>query len=310
MLSRTLIKGFAVLSACALAGCGGGYSATSAPPAPTSPVYGLDFSPYVNPGQDPNFGTVISSSQITSLLNGLKGYTQWIRTFGTQNGLENVPAIAHQMGFKTIIGAFIGSDATVNNGQIANLVTAANAGNVDIAVVGNEVLLTNSQSESQVLAYIQSVKAQVPANVKVTYVDTWNTIVAHPNIIAAVDVVAVNIYPFYENQSIDQALATFQADYAQTVQAAGGKPVIIAETGWPSAGNPPSFSMAAVPSLANAAQFFTSVEAWARSNGNPPLFYFEGYDEPWKANHNDYSSWGIWDYRGNLKPGFGSVFQQ
>ena len=282
---------------------------TGASPTSNNPVYGLDFGPYVGPGQDPNTGSTVSSTQIAALLASLQGYTQWIRTFGTQNGLENVPPIAHQMGFKTAIGAYIGADTNVNNGQIANLVAAANTGNVDLAIVGNEVLLHKLQSENQVIAYIQSVKSQVPTSVPVTYADTWNTIVAHPKVIAAVDVVAVNIYPFYENVPIDQALAALQADYTKSVQAANGKLVIITETGWPSSGSPPSFSPAAVPSSANAAAYFSAVETWARS-ANLPLFYFAAYDEPYKAKYGDYPSFGIWDANGNLKSGMAAVFQK
>ena len=295
-----------------LYGCGGGggdANSTGSAATPNNPVYGLNFSPYVGSGQDPNTGSSVSSTQITSLLTSLRGYTQWIRTFGTQNGLENVPAIARQMGFKTAIGAYIGSDVNVNNSQIANLVAAAKMGNVDVAIVGNEVLLNNLLSEGQVIAYIQAVKSQVPASVQVTYADTWNTIVAHPKVIAAVDVVAVNIYPFYENIPIAQALSALQADYAKSVQAANGKPVIITETGWPSSGSPPSFSPAAVPSSANAVAYFSAAETWARSL-NLPLFYFEAYDEPWKAKYGDYPSWGIWDTNGNLKPGTAAVFQK
>ncbi len=283
----------------------------TAPSMPTlNPVYGLNFSPYVNQNQDPNIqsSAQVSSAQINSLLQTMKGYTQWIRTFGTQNGLENIPAKARQQGFKTAIGAYIGSDTTVNNAQIANLIAAAKAGNVDIAIVGNETLLNNTASEDQLIAYIKSVKSQVPAGVQVTYADTWNTIVAHPQVIAAVDVVAVNIYPFYENAAIDQALSKLQADYMQTVQAANGKQVIITETGWPSSGSPVSFSPAAIPSAANATTYFNAVETWARG-ANVPMFYFEAFDEFYKSKYNDFPSWGIWDANSNLKPGISAVFQ-
>lgn len=299
------------LVAC-LCGCGrepgtqattGGITTPSPPP--TNPVYGLNFGPYVYLGQQA--GDTISPAQLTSLLTGLQGYTQWIRTFGIEKGLEAVPPIARQLGFKTAIGAFIGTGAVVNAIEIGHLVAAANAGNVDLAIVGNEVLLVGSQSEDALIAYIRSVRSQIPANVPVTYVDTWRTILAHPNMIATVDVVAVNVYPFWDGVPADQALAALQSAYAATVQAANGKPVIIAETGWPSGGG--GTSVGAVPSPANEAAYFGAVEQWARSS-NIALFYFEAYDEPWKANYGDYSSWGIWDGIGTLKPGMADVFQK
>jgi GPH family glycoside/pentoside/hexuronide:cation symporter len=145
-------------------------------------------------------------------------------------------------------------------------------------------------------------------NVPITYVDTWNNIVAHPNIINAVDIIAVNIYPFYQDSTISQALSTLQNGYHSAVAAANGKPVIISETGWPSSGNPPSTGSLSIPSRSNAVTYFTEAENWALSQ-NIPMFYFEAYDEAWKANYNDYSSWGIWEENGTLKPGMQTVFQ-
>ena len=295
-----------------LHGCGnetGSPSTTGTDSTPTSknPVYGLNFGPYVGAGQAA--GSAVSSAQIASLLTGVRAYTQWVRTFGVESGLETVPPMARQMGFKTAIGAYIGSDTIVNNREIASLVAAAKAGSVDIAIVGNEVLLNNLRSEDQLIGYIQSVRSQVPASVQVTSVDAWSTMVAHPKVIAAVDVVGVNIYPFYEDVPIAQGLSALQADYAATVQAANGKPVIITETGWPSGGSPPASSPAAVPSSANAAAYFGAVETWARGS-NIALFYFEAYDEAWKANYGDYPSWGIWDASGTMKTGMAAVFQK
>lgn len=40
-----------------------------------------------------------------------------------------------------------------------------------------------------------------------------------------------------------------------------------------------------------------------------PLFYFEAFDEPWKAAHNDYPSWGLRDSAGHLKSGMIAGFQ-
>lgn len=274
---------------------------------PNNPVYGLNFGPDVYPGQDP--GTTVPAAQVTSLLTTLRGYTQWIRTFGMRNGLQAVPSIAHQLGFKTAIGASIGPDPTTNQWEIDNLVAAAQAGDVDLAIVGNEVLLNNLRSEAEVITYIQSVKSRVPAGIPVTYVDTWGTLLAHPNLIAAVDIVAANIYPFWEGVPIDQALAGLQARYASLVQAANGKSVVIAETGWPSAGGQGSVTGALAPSLANATAYLSAVETWARS-ANIPLFYFEAFDEAWKVNAGDYASWGIFEASGGLKSGMAAIFQK
>ena len=304
MKTGSLARLLGLAAAACLLGCGGGDGGVgpktgsgSTPVTPTNPVYGLNFGPYIAFGQVA--GDSISSAQLTALLTDLRGYTQWIRTFGMARGLEVVPPIAHQLGFKTAMGAY-------SPAEFGNLVAATKAGTVDLAIVGNEMLLSGLQSEDQVLANLDLVRSQVPAGVPVTYVDTWGTILAHPRLIDAVGVVAVNIYPFWDGVPIAQALSTLQGEYARVVQAANGKPVIIAETGWPSSG--PSVG-AAEPSLDNAAAYFAAVERWARDS-NVALFYFEAYDEAWKASVGDYPSWGIWYASGALKSGMAAVFQK
>jgi exo-beta-1,3-glucanase (GH17 family) len=263
---------------------------------PNNPIYGLCFSAYVYPGQQG--GSVIPLGQITALLSNLRGYTQWIRTFGFDRGLEAVAPLARQMGFKTAMGAWSGT-------EYPKLIAAAKAGNVDLAIAGGEMVL-NGASEDYVLSNIQNLKSQLPAGVPVSYADTWGVLLSHPRLMDAVDVVMVNIYPFADGVSINQALPALQSAYAAVVGAANGKPVILAETGWPSVG--PLWG-AALPSWANTAAYFSAVEAWARG-ANVPLFYFQAYDEPGMLNENGHGNWGIMSVGGVLKPGVAAVFQK
>lgn len=291
-----------IAAAACFAGCGsekltGAFAAPDSTRtfAPNNPIYGLCFSAYVYQGQQG--GTVIPPATISALLTNLRGYTQWIRTFGMAGGLENVPPVARQLGFKTAMGAW-------SSAEYPNLIAAANAGNVDLAIAGGEQVL-NGASEDYVLNNIQYLKSQLPPGVPVTYVDTWQVMLAHRRLMDAVDVVMVNIYPFAYGISLDQALPYLQSAYAAVVQAANGKPVIIAETGWPSVGPPWG---AAIPSYVNTAAYFSAVEAWVRG-ANIPLFYFQAHDEPSMLNENGHGYWGIMSATGVLKPGVEAVFR-
>jgi GPH family glycoside/pentoside/hexuronide:cation symporter len=81
--------------------------------------------------------------------------------------------------------------------------------------------------------------------------------------------------------------------------------VVVAETGWPSAGQAVG---AAVPSAANAARYLAEFSAWARTN-DVEFFYFAGLDEPWKAQFEGPlgAHWGIHDASGALKPGMSAA---
>ncbi len=261
--------------------------------------WGLDFSPY-EAGQDPNVNPQVAASQIQSRLEIIAPYTTWVRSFSVTTGLENIPPIAKALGLKVAAGAWISTNTTQNAQEVANLISAANAGNVDIAIVGSEVLLRGDQTEAQLIAYMNQVRAAIPAGIPVTTADTYNTLLAHPNVIAASDVIAANFYAYWEDDAIDNALCDLASEYAQVVSAAGGKQVTVSETGWPSGGVAQG---AAVPTPANAAQFALQFVSWARA-ANVAYFYFEAFDEAWKAKYEGPQGayWGVWDQTGAVKP--------
>jgi len=272
------------------------------------PIYGVDFSPYVN-GQNPNNTPApqISAAQIQSRMAIVAPYVQWVRSFSSTNGLENIPAAARALGLHVAAGAWISSDTAQNTLEINNLIAAANAGLVDIAIVGSEAILRNDVTVSQLIAYMNQVRQAVPASVKVTTADVYGTFLANPSLVAASDVVFANFYPYWEGTAIGNAACSLQQEYQQMQSAAGGKQVWISETGWPSAGDSVG---AAVPSPASAALYALQVFTWAGAN-NIPLLYFEAFDENWKASTPEGpqgAHWGIFDANGDMKTGMDAYF--
>jgi exo-beta-1,3-glucanase (GH17 family) len=202
---------------------------------PTYRIYGLDFSPYMD-RQNPNLGSQISEEQLRARLTIIAPYTQWIRTFSSTHGLEKTGPIAHEMGLKAAIGAWLGKDLSTNELEISNLIEAAKAGDVDLAIVGSEVLLRGDLSESQLIGYINRVKNEVPG-IQVTTADTYGEILSHPSVISAVDSVFVNYYPYWEGIRIDHSIAAIHGWHQLVSARANGKPIFVSETGWPSCGN-------------------------------------------------------------------------
>jgi exo-beta-1,3-glucanase (GH17 family) len=272
---------------------------------PVQKTYGIDFSPYLN-GQNPNAGTQISASQILSRLQIIAPYTNWTRSFGSTHGLENIPSIARQLGLKVAANAWISSDTAQNKLEINNLIAAANAGVVDVAIVGSEAILRNDVSVDQLIAYMNQVRQAIPSNIPVTTADIWGTFIDNPSLIGASDVVFANFYPYWEGTAVGNAVCSLQQEYQQLASAAGSKTVVISETGWPSAGNAVG---AAVPSAANANLFTQQFLSWAAANGIP-TFFFEAFDEAWKVPYEgpQGAHWGIWDATGVIKPGEDAFF--
>jgi len=125
-------------------------------------VHGMCFSPYLE-GQE--IGSILSEAQIARRMEVVKPYTKWVRSFSCTDGNELIPKVAHENGLKAMVGAWIGSDKEANEKEIKELIKLAKAGYVDIAVVGNEVLLRGELTEGEVLEYIRRVrKAQRKTN--------------------------------------------------------------------------------------------------------------------------------------------------
>ncbi len=260
-------------------------------------VHGLCFSPYLE-GQQP--GDQIPEAQIRERLQIIKPVTGWVRSFSCTDGHQHTPRIAHELGFKTLVGAWLGTDAKINEAELQGVIEVARAGHADIVAVGNEVLLREDMSEDELLACIQRVKDALPG-VAVGYVDAYYLFELHPRITAACDVVLTNCYPFWEGCPREQALAYMQTMVARTRAAAPGKRVVISETGWPDQG---SAFHGSVPSREGAMQYFVDTCRWAAEDGIE-VFWFAAFDEAWKvgAEGDVGAFWGLWDKDGVPKFG-------
>ena len=258
-------------------------------------MHGLCFSPYLE-GQAP--GAQIGAAQIRQRLQLIRPHTRWVRSFSCTDGHEQTPAIAHELGLKTLVGAWLGRDAGINEREIQGLIAAAQAGHVDIAAVGNEVLLREDLSEDDLLAQIARVKAALPG-IPVGYVDAYFLFEKHPRVTAACDVILTNCYPFWEGCPREQALAYMQTMVQRAQAAAPGKRVIVSETGWPDRG---SAFHGAVPSVEGAMQYFAETMDWAGRDGIE-VFWFAAFDEAWKvgAEGDVGAYWGLWDKDGRPK---------
>jgi glucan 1,3-beta-glucosidase len=258
-------------------------------------VHGMCFSPYLE-GQSP--GSQVSEGQIRERLEIIRPYTRWVRTFSCTDGHEQTPRIAHELGLKTLVGAWLGTDAKINEAEVQGVIEVARAGHADIVAVGNEVLLREDMGEDELLACLQRVKDALPG-VPVGYVDAYYLFELHPRITAACDVVLTNCYPFWEGCPREGALAYMQNMLRRTRAAAPGKRIVISETGWPDQGSPFHGS---VPSTDGAIAYFVDSVEWCEREGIE-LFYFAAFDEAWKvgAEGDVGAYWGLWDKDGRPK---------
>lgn len=258
-------------------------------------MHGICFSPYLE-GQEP--GNLITEEQIRRKMEIIQPYTNWIRTFSCTEGNEMIPPIAKEYGLKTMVGAWLGENQSINEEEIANAVRIANEGHADIVAVGNEVLYREDLSEGELLKFIVQVKNQIHG-IPVGYVDAYYEFCNRPAITEACDMIFANCYPFWEGCHIDYSLLYMKDMYNRALKAGCGKKVIITETGWPNRGTTFEDSK---PSLSNAIRYFINAQQWSKED-NIEMFYFSSFDEMWKmGSEGDVGAyWGLWDKDGKLK---------
>ncbi len=261
-------------------------------------LVGLCVGPYVG-GEAPG-ATVLAEPVLRERLAAVAGNTTWIRTYGVDGGLERAGGIAHDLGRKAAVGAWLAADPGANRQALEALVAIGNGGDADLLVVGSEALYRGNLSERDLVTYVQWVRREVP-DVPVCTAEPYGEFLEHPALVEASDLLLVHVYPFWEEVGIDGAAEWAVGAWEQVVAVAGGRPVVVGETGWPDAGSPYG---AAVPSPANAARFLHEATAHFHGRG-VPYFYFSAFDEAWKSAEPGGVGphWGIWDGTLQLKPG-------
>jgi exo-beta-1,3-glucanase (GH17 family) len=224
--------------------------------------------------------TIVARSDIEEDLAKLARLTGCVRTYSIDNGFDQVPAIAGQLGLKVLQGLWLGSDRQKNRRQIDATVALAKQYRDVITgiIVGNEVLLRGELAAEEIAAIIGEVKTAT--SMPVTYADVWEFWLRNRNLAQAVDFITIHILPYWEDFPIaaSEAGAHVDAIRAQVAASFPGKEILIGEVGWPSEGR---MREGALPSPSNQARVLAEVMARARAK-NYRVNLIEAFDQPWK----------------------------
>ncbi|MGO8841777.1 MAG: glycosyltransferase [Methyloceanibacter sp.] len=266
----------------------------ASPPNVVGPLTSVSFSP-INRNSDGEVDTT-TAAQISSDLAVIAPYTRAIRTYSVSNGLDQVPELASQFGLHVTLGAWIDDWEEQNEREIETAIALAkHHRNIDSIIVGNEALYRNSvlnrgPSVAELIAKIQRVKREV--SVPVTTAEVWNIWLEHPELVSAVDYMAVHILPYWEGLPADVAVDHAIKIYQRLRQAYPGKRIVIAEFGWPSAG---LNRKDAVPDPVSQAKILREFVARADAMGID-YSIVEAFDQPWKTFEGSVGAyWGMFD---------------
>ena len=273
-------------------------------PAANPKLYCVSYAPFRDDQNPLVEGTRVEPWQIDEDLALLSKYSNCVRTYSVDDGLDHVLQSARRYGLKVLHGVWISNQPEKNRRQIETTVALAKDYSDVIAavVVGNEVLLRGEMSEPDLIANIREVKARVSE--PVTYADVWEYWLRYLDVQNAVDFVTIHVLPYWEDFPIPagSAAAHVAAIRKQVAAAVPGKDVIIGEFGWPSAGR---MREGARPSPSNQARAVTETLALAQRE-NFRVNIIEAFDQPWKRALEGAAGryWGIFD-RASHGPKFG-----
>jgi glucan 1,3-beta-glucosidase len=270
----------------------------AAPAVATDPgrIQCMSYTPFRGDESPLNAATHAEAARIEEDLSKLARLTSCVRTYATDNGLDQVPPIAQRLGIKVLQGLWLGRDREKNRIQIDTAIALAkrypNA--INGIVVGNEVLLRGELGPEDIAAVVREVKAAT--GMPVTYADVWEFWLRNRELAAAVDFITIHILPYWEDFPIAADIAAAHVDDIRSRVAATfpGKEILIGEVGWPSAGR---MREGALPSRSNQAHVLEEVMARARAK-NYRVNLIEAFDQPWKR-HLEGTVGGYWGLFGS-----------
>ncbi len=238
----------------------------------------------------PDLNSASSAEHIRADLKLLSPLTRAIRTYSATGGVELVPAIANEFGMRVSLGAWIDKDQNRNEREVRSVIDLARRnGNVSSIVVGNETIYRDDVKIGELIQYIQRVKRS--ASVPVTTGEIWSVWRDHPELVSAVDYIAVHILPYWEGLSEKSAVDAAIGGYETLRRLYPGKRIVIAEFGWPSAGyNLRNATPGRIEQATVLRDFVSRAEAFGIDYN-----IVEAIDQPWK-----YFEGGVGPYWGML----------
>lgn len=248
--------------------------------------------------------TPADAASIRADLAALRPRFDALITYDAMHGAEQIPALAAALHYRALI---VGIWDPFDDAQVTAAVRAAR-GFPQLVVgisLGNEVLFSHRAEPSALGAQVARVRARLP-QVPLSATEPFHIFLqpAVTPLLRELDFVLANVHPVFQpwfKDAPDHAAAQFVANVlAQlTPQACG--PVLVKETGEPSAPAAAGFTPE------RQAAFYRELRPLLPPGAHSAFAYFAAFDAPWRAYdatgvpgaapgvHEEEAHWGLYD---------------
>lgn len=239
----------------------------------------------------------------------LRPWFDGIITYSFTNGLERVPQIARELGYRHVLAGIWDPSS---NTEIDNaFLELSRPGSIVVGlIIGNEGLYVKRYGMETIRNRQDEIRTRHPRLLLTTSEPFFYFFKEDCHaLFASQSFLAPNIHPVFEpwfRPELADDAAKMVVSVTQKLQAAyPNQMVLIKETGMPSGpgrlGFTPERQM----------QFWRTLQHASAALSGTVLAYFEAFDEPWKpavmaetypGDHSIESFWGFFDVQGNAKP--------
>ena len=287
-------------------------------------LYGLNYNTRQGPDWMPLDQRCKNRKQVWTDLTLLHKITDRVRLLSIRdcNQTELVLDVAREIGMQVWLGLWVDKDDSNFFGELYALENIVDRGLFDTSAilgvtVGSEALHRKEVTETKLVNYMDRVKTLLATsvvggeNIPVSVVDISYQYRQNEAMRNAVDVVYVNIFPYFNwhtNEHTWGAVGSLIGDARSVLDLSTSegetKRLIIGETGWPSAGGRPGTEGRASP--ANQAQYFSNFFCRVDVDLSWEYYWFTGIDNDWRNGDNSgvEGTWGFFTSDLEIKPHF------
>jgi exo-beta-1,3-glucanase (GH17 family) len=251
--------------------------------------------------------TQADDASITDDLTVLRSRFDALITYGALHGAERVPDIAATLGFKAVI---VGVWDVSDDSEVGNAIAAWRR-HPQLVVglsLGNETVFGKRATFEELARAIDKVRTKAPG-LALSSTEPFHlflTDAALP-LMSKMDFMLANVHPVFQPwfaTASDETAAQFVVNVVGLLAAAYCGPILVKETGVPTA------PAAAGYSEARQASFYRQLQSVLPPTATHAFAYFSAFDAPWRVadshpvpgDHPEEAHWGLYDEARRPKP--------